>query len=82
MSTRAIGDIHGCHTALVALLQTVGPSSIDQIVFLGDYIDRGPASGSVIDLLIGISDHWFVIGLNGLWQAVAGGTEAASISRL
>ena len=52
MSTLAIGDVHGCHTALASLLEVVGPTSADCLVFLGDYIDRGPASRSVMDLLI------------------------------
>jgi serine/threonine protein phosphatase 1 len=51
MSTLAIGDIHGCHRALVELLSEVNPSADDQLVFLGDYIDRGPDSRSVIDIL-------------------------------
>jgi serine/threonine protein phosphatase 1 len=55
MSTLVIGDIHGCHTALVGLFNEVSPSASDQIVFLGDYIDRGPASRSVADFLIGQS---------------------------
>ncbi|MBL9171481.1 MAG: serine/threonine protein phosphatase [Verrucomicrobiales bacterium] len=52
MRTLAIGDIHGCSSALQALLARVVPRSEDRIVFLGDYIDRGPASCQVVDQLL------------------------------
>ena len=51
----AIGDIHGMYDALVDLLAKIKKHSeqYDEkhtIVFLGDYIDRGPDSKKVIDL--------------------------------
>jgi len=52
MRTLAIGDIHGCNTALAGLLRQVKPASSDQIIFLGDYIDRGPGSRQVIESLL------------------------------
>ncbi|HUR47871.1 MAG TPA: metallophosphoesterase family protein [Candidatus Saccharimonadales bacterium] len=51
MRTLAIGDIHGCYTSLTSLLSRVAPSTDDQIIFLGDYIDRGADSRGVIELL-------------------------------
>lgn len=48
----AIGDIHGCFYTLVELLNKLPISPIDRVVFLGDYVDRGPYSRKVIDLLI------------------------------
>lgn len=54
MRTLAIGDIHGCASALDTLLQAVGVKTEDQLVFLGDYIDRGPASREVIQTLLGL----------------------------
>ena len=48
----AIGDIHGCLDQLKELMKQVMPTSSDKIVFLGDYVDRGPASAGVIDYLI------------------------------
>lgn len=48
----AIGDIHGCLDQLKALMTKVMPTPEDQVVFLGDYVDRGPASAGVIDYLI------------------------------
>lgn len=48
----AVGDIHGCLEQLHSLLRQVQPQPEDQLVFLGDYIDRGPRSKEVIDLLL------------------------------
>ena len=55
MRTLAIGDVHGCNTALVTLLERVRPTADDQLIFLGDYIDRGPASREVIETLLNLS---------------------------
>lgn len=52
MRTLAIGDIHGCDTALSRLLREVRPDAKDQVVFLGDYIDRGPGSRAVLERLL------------------------------
>src|SRR6476646_6510 len=48
----AIGDVHGCLTALDTLLGFVQPTPDDQLVFLGDYVDRGPDSKGVLNRLI------------------------------
>ncbi len=52
MRTLAIGDIHGCSTALRTLLDAVQPGVEDTVVTLGDYTDRGPDSKGVLDILI------------------------------
>jgi serine/threonine protein phosphatase 1 len=53
--TCAIGDVHGCFDKLVRLLGRCrlrcGPRPM-QLVFVGDYIDRGPQSRRVVELLI------------------------------
>jgi diadenosine tetraphosphatase ApaH/serine/threonine PP2A family protein phosphatase len=49
--TYAIGDIHGCHNLLAALLEGVrdhADGRAHHLVFLGDYIDRGPDSAAVV----------------------------------
>lgn len=51
----AIGDIHGCATALDTLLTAVRPVTDDVVVTLGDYVDRGPRSRDVFDRLIALS---------------------------
>lgn len=52
MRTLAIGDIHGCLTALTTVLDAAGLSDEDRLITLGDYVDRGPDSRGVIDWLI------------------------------
>lgn len=53
--TLAIGDIHGCASALEALLAVVRPSGDDVVVTLGDYVDRGPRSRDVLERLIALA---------------------------
>jgi serine/threonine protein phosphatase 1 len=48
----AIGDIHGCVDELSRLLDAIPATSGDTVVFVGDYIDRGPSSRRVIELLL------------------------------
>ncbi len=45
-----IGDIHGCKSELDQLLTEV--PSRDSLIFLGDYIDRGPDSRGVIERVL------------------------------
>ena len=52
MRTLAIGDIHGCLTALETLAEHAAFAPDDRLVFVGDYVDRGPDSRGVIDYLI------------------------------
>ena len=48
--TFAVGDIHGDISALFALLSRLPTlTEKDTLVFVGDYVDRGPASAQVID---------------------------------
>lgn len=48
----AVGDIHGHADKLIALMEQVQPTASDRVVFVGDYIDRGPDSKGVIDYLL------------------------------
>ena len=50
--TIAIGDIHGHASALIGLLRLIGPTKEDVIVTLGDYVDGGPDSRGVSNILI------------------------------
>ncbi len=56
MGLIAIGDIHGCPQSLDVLLNRIEPSSNDHLLFVGDYIDRGPDSKSVIDRLLDLRE--------------------------
>lgn len=49
----AIGDVHGRLSKLEGLLGQIDPRQEDKIIFLGDYIDRGPDSYDVVERLIG-----------------------------
>ena len=51
----AIGDIHGCTTALKVLIEAINPKPDDTIVVLGDIIDWGPDSRDCVQQLIELS---------------------------
>jgi serine/threonine protein phosphatase 1 len=49
----AIGDIHGSLASLDRLMDTINPDfEHDQLLFVGDYIDRGPRPKGVVDFII------------------------------
>jgi diadenosine tetraphosphatase ApaH/serine/threonine PP2A family protein phosphatase len=47
----AIGDIHGCPDELSGLLERLAPTSDDQVIVLGDMVNRGPDSLRVLDIV-------------------------------
>jgi protein phosphatase len=56
-----IGDVHGCHNELTALLTRLGYTQSDdawshlegrRVIFLGDLVDRGPDSPGVLRLVM------------------------------
>ena len=53
----AISDIHGCARSFEALLDKIAFSSEDELFLLGDYIDRGPDSKGVIDLILRLKEE-------------------------
>lgn len=60
--TFAIGDIHGCYkTFKKLLLENLNIDPSDIIYLLGDYIDRGPDSKEVIDLILELLSEGFQI---------------------
>jgi serine/threonine protein phosphatase 1 len=61
----AIGDIHGESELLQELLERLPLSEGDRIVFVGDYVDRGPDSHGVIEVLIRCAREWPCIFLLG-----------------
>ena len=55
----AIGDIHGSYDRLKTLMAKIPINrSRDTLVFIGDYIDRGPHSVEVVDYLIRLKSHF------------------------
>lgn len=60
-----IGDIHGCLKSLETMLEVAKPSTEDLVVTLGDYVDRGPKSKEVIDLLLAMKETHHLVHLMG-----------------
>lgn len=58
----AIGDIHGCDDLLEGLIGGIQaelePGETPLVIFLGDYVDRGPDSRGVIERLIQLRATW------------------------
>ncbi|MGH7916127.1 MAG: metallophosphoesterase family protein [Candidatus Binataceae bacterium] len=48
----AIGDIHGCTDELAVMIKALAPRQGDTVVFVGDYVDRGPSAHDVLTQLI------------------------------
>src|SRR5260370_21718238 len=61
----AMGDFHGCSAALTALIRASGPTPLDTLVFLGDYIDRGPDSRGVVEQVIALGERCVLVPLLG-----------------
>ena len=59
MSVVAVGDIHGQSLALRGLLAQILPEMrpTDTLVFLGDYIDRGPDSKGCIEEILRLKSN-------------------------
>jgi serine/threonine protein phosphatase 1 len=53
----AIGDIHGEAALLDELLERLEPRAGDRLVFLGDYVDRGPDSHGVVQRLLALRER-------------------------
>jgi serine/threonine protein phosphatase 1 len=56
MKIWGIGDIHGCYREMMALYKTLLEAGLkpekDLVIFMGDYLDRGPDSKKVVEQLI------------------------------
>jgi len=61
----AVGDIHGERETLEALLASLPLLPEDRLVFVGDYVDRGPDSRGVVDVLLELSDQYHCVFLLG-----------------
>ena len=70
MGLIAIGDVHGCARSLEALIDRLEPSEDDHLVFVGDYVDRGPDSRGVINLLFEIDAAYRCTFLRGNHEAL------------
>ena len=68
----AVGDVHGCRDLLLELDEMIladaaaAPEGRKLVVYLGDYVDRGPDSAGVVDLLLdGLGEDIETIHLKG-----------------
>ena len=61
----AVGDIHGCFESLKMLASFVPFQPADQIITLGDYVNRGPGSCAVLDWLIARHKNGNLVPLRG-----------------
>src|SRR4051794_1174039 len=61
----AIGDIHGYADVLQQLLEAIALRPEDQVIALGDYVDRGPDSRGVIEQLLKLRDTGQLVALRG-----------------
>ena len=59
MKKFVIGDVHGNYEELMDLLDKINPNlRQDKLIYLGDYIDRGPQSYKVIRFLIDLQNKY------------------------
>jgi serine/threonine protein phosphatase 1 len=61
----AVGDIHGCATALEVILAEIDLRPGDKLVSLGDYLNKGPQTCQVLDRLLQLDDQGFLVPLLG-----------------
>ena len=73
----AVGDIHGHAKALGALVELLGINAEDTLVTLGDYVDRGPDTKEVLDLLIALKRRCQLIPLMGNHEEMMLGAREA-----
>lgn len=77
--TFVVGDVHGQAEALQRLLEGLRAPAApgDTLVFVGDYVNRGPDSRGVLDLLLRVPEQW-----PGEVVCLKGNHEAALLEQL
>src|SRR6185369_13015247 len=63
--TIAIGDVHGCSEALRAIVDAIQPAADDTLIFLGDFVDRGPDSRGVLNFVLELENRCAIVPLLG-----------------
>lgn len=63
----AVGDIHGCYDKLVAMLDKINIDFVnDTLIFIGDYVDRGPKAFETVSYLVDLQkQHENIVFLKG-----------------
>ena len=65
-----IGDIHGCHTALMEFMNNYDVNANEFFIFLGDYLDRGLENVQTLEYLLDLwENHKNVYFLEGNHEA-------------
>lgn len=82
----AVGDVHGCHDQLLAAVAKIKAHAKAQayrVVFLGDYVDRGPKSREVVslvhDLVADKQSKWFALKGNHEDMMIAASTDSRAV---
>lgn len=77
-----VGDIHGEYAKLKSLMLQVlcDFQKEDTLVFLGDYIDRGPDSYRVVEYVCSLSNEYTVIPLMGNHELMLRGVLAGTLA--
>lgn len=65
MHTFVIGDIHGHRLALESLIKALPISDEDRLIFLGDYVDKGPDVKGTLEFLSQLSSRPSTVFLRG-----------------
>jgi len=66
----AIGDIHGMRGSLEKLIALLPLAADDHLLFMGDYVDRGPDPFGVVEFLIGLAKRYRCTFLMGNHEAM------------
>ena len=60
-----IGDVHGCLKELIGLINKIKPESNDNLIFVGDLVDKGPDSAGVIYYVRKLAEEYNVVVVEG-----------------
>lgn len=66
----AVGDVHGMRESLEKLIRMLPLASGDRLLFIGDYVDRGPDPYGVVQFLVELSRSQECIFLMGNHEAM------------
>jgi serine/threonine protein phosphatase 1 len=61
MARYAISDIHGCYHTFKELLNSIRLNKTDELILLGDYINRGKYSKEVVDFIMQLQSEKYNI---------------------
>lgn len=64
-----IGDVHGCYSALMKLLDKLCLTPEDRVFFVGDFMDRPPSGEEMLKTNQWVCEH---VTEEGRFQAVIG----------